>query len=407
MQEKSQPNQTQRIEIESDQRLSESIIWQIQRAYFEKVGMGAWQGGILPHYISSNPVMASAYCQLVFGYLRDCIGAANQGEFSFNRQAPLYIIELGAGTGRLAYHFLTQFYPRWQASPFADIPIKFILTDFVEEIAQFWEKHPRFQEWVELGVLDFALFDAMDLRPLYLRHAQTTLTPNMVQNPLILFANYFFDSIPQDSFVIEKGLLCENLLSITSTQPEPDLTADGIWNRVEFLYEAIPLRKDYYEDARYNQILASYEEEFPDTVLSFPNRGLDCLHFWQGFGNGRNLILTADKGNTIPDSLVTQKDTMPKLHGSFSMMVNYHAINQFVFMNDGLVLNTPHYQDNLQVIAYMLGKIPQDGLETQQAFIDAVVHGGPDDFFALENAITIQYENMSLAQLLGFLRLSH
>ena len=131
------------------------------------------------------------------------------------------------------------------------------------------------------------------------------------------------------------------------------------------------------------------------------------MRFWMGYGNGRNLILTADKGNTIPDSLVTQKDTMPKLHGSFSMMVNYHAINQFVFMNDGMVLNTPHYQDNLQVIAYMLGQIPQDGMETQQAFIDAVIHGGPDDFFALENAITIQYENMSLAQLLGFLRLSH
>ena len=118
-----------RIEIESDRRLSESIIWQIQRAYFEKVGMGAWQGGVLPHYISSNPVMANAYCQLVFGLrARLCRGASANGElFRLIEMSHCTLLSLGAGTGRLAYHFLTQFYPRWQASPFADIPIKFVL----------------------------------------------------------------------------------------------------------------------------------------------------------------------------------------------------------------------------------------------------------------------------------------
>lgn len=43
-------------------------------------------------------------------------------------------------------------------------------------------------------------------------------------NPFILIANYFFDSIPQDSFVIENEQLCQNLLTLYGSQPEPDLS---------------------------------------------------------------------------------------------------------------------------------------------------------------------------------------
>lgn len=395
-----------RVIIEADKRLSQSLIWQIQRTYFLNSGMTPWQDDVLPHYISSNPVMARAYSQLVFGYVRDCVAAANAGTFTFDRTQPLTFVELGAGTGRLAYHFLSQFYPLFEDSPYGDIPLHFILTDFVPEIVDFWMKQPKLMRLAEAGILDFALFDVMEQRPLTLQHAQTTLQPEDVQNPLILFANYFFDSIPQDSFVIEDGVLCENLLTLTSSQAELSLTEPKIWDRLEFVYEHFPLQRPFYKNPQYNAILDDYEATFPDTELTFPIFGLECLQFWQQYGNGRLLLLTSDKGNTLPDSLVNQKDTMPKLHGSFSMMVNYHAINQFVEMNGGLALNTPHYQDNLQVIAYLMGDQPQAGAETQLAFNDAVVQGGPDDFFALENVMTKQYENMNLAQLLGFLRFS-
>ena len=37
------------------------------------------------------------------------------------------------------------------------------------------------------------------------------LSPESVRNPLVLIANYFFDSIPQDAFHVEGGQLYESL----------------------------------------------------------------------------------------------------------------------------------------------------------------------------------------------------
>ena len=252
--------------IEADKPLSQSLLWQIQRAYFLQQGIAAWQDDVVPSDISSNPVMARAYSQIVFGYLRDCFAAAQRGDFALDPSQPISIVELGAGSGRLAYHFLHTFLPRYQQSPFANQPIRYILTDFVPQIVAFWREHGRFQPYIDSGILDFGLFDVMEMRPFTLVNSGQLFAPDTVQNPVVLIANYFFDSIPQDSFVIEDGLLCQNLLTLTSSQPEPSLTDPTIWDRLALHYEAIPLEKSFYDEPIYNQILDDYEAALPDIL---------------------------------------------------------------------------------------------------------------------------------------------
>ncbi len=392
--------------IGGDQRFSESIIWDIQRNYFLQNGMDAWQADVVPHYISSNPTMARAYSQVVFGYLRDCVAAAQSSSFSLDVTQPIYIVELGAGSGRLAHHFLHQFFHQQAQSTLAELNIKFIMTDFVPEIIAFWQQHERFKPWVEAGVLDFALFDVMDKRPLTLINSNQTLTPDQVQNPLILIANYFFDSIPQDSFVLEDGQLCQNLLSVYSNQPELNRADPTIWERLQLAWEAIPSAKPHYPTDSYNEILDSYELHLPDTTFSFPNVGLDCIRYWQRFGNGRLLLLTSDRGYTHLDSLLEQDNPTLNLHGSFSLMVNYHAIGQYVALQEGLVLQPEQYQNNLQVGAYLLGQQPQNGVETIHAFESAIGQIGPDDFFTLKQALEPILDSLTLPQILSYLRLS-
>ncbi len=392
--------------LAGDQRLSDSIIWQIQRNYFMRDGIRAWQNDIVPSDISSNPFMARAYAQLVLGYLQDCVQATEAGTFRFNKSEPIYIVELGAGSGRLAHHFLHQFFPRLDNSPLADLQVKYVMTDFVPSLLDFWQGHPKLEGWMENGRLDYALFDVAAMGNLTLQHSPRTLTPDNCHNPIIFIANYFFDSIPQDSFVIEEGQLCHNLISVYSDQPEPNLDSDEIWDKLELEFEAMPLAERPYAHQPYNDILTSYEMALPDTVLSFPNIGLDCMRFWQQFGNGRNLWLTADRGHTLPDSLTDQDDPTPNLHGSFSLMVNYHAISQFVLYNGGQLLQPPHYQDNLQVVGYLLGNQPHAAQMTHRAFNEWLVENSPDDYFALRQMVETRYDSMSLAQLLSFLRLS-
>jgi hypothetical protein len=130
------------------------------------------------------------------------------------------------------------------------------------------------------------------------------------------------------------------------------------------------------------------------------------VRYWQGFGNGRLLLLTSDRGYTLAESLIDQPEPLPNLHGSFSLMVNYHAMGEYVSRNGGLVCQVSHYQDNIQLLAYLLGQIPQKGQETQFAFADAVGQGGPDDFHALKSVVEKQYATMNLPELLSFIRMS-
>ncbi|MCP4423296.1 MAG: hypothetical protein GY803_02270 [Chloroflexi bacterium] len=57
---------THRHIIAADQRLSQSLLWEIQRRYFLRNGMKAWQNDEVPHDISSNPV-GEGVCPGCFG----------------------------------------------------------------------------------------------------------------------------------------------------------------------------------------------------------------------------------------------------------------------------------------------------------------------------------------------------
>ncbi|MFK7805955.1 MAG: hypothetical protein AB8G95_30265, partial [Anaerolineae bacterium] len=348
--------------FDADKPLSKSKLWDIQRAYFLNAGMQAWQDDVVPHQISCNPFMARAYAQVALGYLQDYADKLDKNE-------PIYLVELGAGSGRLLFHFLNQLLPLLETGQMADLKFKFVLTDFVPKIVKFWQSHPTLKPLVEEGVLDFALFDVTDTRPLELINSGETLSVERVKNPLILLANYFFDSIPQDSFVIEDGELAANLLTLYSTQPESNLADPSLWERMQLAYEAIPTDEEPYPADLYNEILADYEAQFPDTALTFPNVGLDCLSFWKQFGDV--LLLTADRGYSQAEALIGQDDPLPNLHGSFSMMVNYHAISEWVERSGGTAFVAPHYQDNVQTLAYVLSQPTNELTQTQLAFEQA------------------------------------
>ncbi len=55
--------------LEEKQRFSKSLLWQLQRQFFEQQGIQAWRQGTVPHYITSNPHIANAYAQVVLGFL--------------------------------------------------------------------------------------------------------------------------------------------------------------------------------------------------------------------------------------------------------------------------------------------------------------------------------------------------
>ena len=87
------------VVIEDKKRLSQSLIWKLQRAFYASAGPLAWKPSGVPFYITSNPHIAQCYARVFSGALRDLVSVIDPKE-------PVYIIELAAGSGQFSYLFL-------------------------------------------------------------------------------------------------------------------------------------------------------------------------------------------------------------------------------------------------------------------------------------------------------------
>src|ERR671933_153330 len=143
--------------LEQDQRLSRSLLWQLQRRFFDAQGPNAWlQDGGVPHYITTNPYIARSYARVALGFLRDCRAVA-PGDPTFaplDPTQPVYVVELGHGPGRFGHAFLTQFLDLLARSSLKGIPIQYVMTDVAESNVTHWRTHPSLQPFVAAGQLD-------------------------------------------------------------------------------------------------------------------------------------------------------------------------------------------------------------------------------------------------------------
>src|SRR6202012_2291185 len=72
----------------------------------------------------------------------------------------------------------------------------------------------------------------------------------------------------------------------------------------------------------------------------------------------------------------------------------------------GEFLCTSHIHSSLCVVAGVLGPPPGGAVETRLAFDEAIERTGPDDFFDLKVGFGHAYDDLTLEQLLGWVRLS-
>ena len=57
--------------LEEPTALSESVLWSLQREYYQRKGIQAWSGGVVPDMITTNAVMGAAYARMVAAFLRE------------------------------------------------------------------------------------------------------------------------------------------------------------------------------------------------------------------------------------------------------------------------------------------------------------------------------------------------
>jgi tetratricopeptide (TPR) repeat protein len=228
----------------------------------------------------------------------------------------------------------------------------------------------------------------------------------VLNNPLILIANYLFDSLPQDYFTVLDGQLYELLITTSTPHSEFDVTNPDLLNDIEIAYDQRPTSADPYGDPELDPILHAYVRYLTDTTFSFPNVALRSLRYFRALAADRLLLLSGDKGQSTLAELEHRPAPALTLHGSFSMSVNFHAIGEYFRLQGGSMLRTPHRYTTLNITASLIGLSDTTHPETEQAYQAAIVQGSPDDFFTLKQALENHYQTLTVAQILAYLRLS-
>lgn len=386
--------------IEKATKFSQSKLWQLQQDYFNSAEIEAWTSGQVPHYITSNPKMGQTYAELVLALLRDLSVKGKSND-------PVYLIDLGAGPGRLCYHFFKHFERYYTQSAIALPPFCYILSDFTPTSEGFWLQHPRLQSYLEKGWLDVAQFNATTDTTINLGHSGKTIEVQSLAQPLVVIANYFFDSIPQELFRIKNGRIKQALLSLSSElsaeTEDPGQLIQSL--QLEYSYEAAspPV---YPDEPILNQLLQFYQEQLGDAHLLFPQVGIRCLERLRALSNMGLVLLTADKGDHHFTNLDGSPEPHVATHGSFSLPVNYHALKLYCENEKGLTLFPRHEPGHLDLGCLLFLNEASSYLETINTYDKVVQDYGPDDFFSLKKLVEKRFGSLSYEDIMAVTRLS-
>ncbi|OJJ19852.1 hypothetical protein BKI52_15335 [marine bacterium AO1-C] len=380
---------------------AQSPLWQLQRAYFERTNVKAWSTGEVPHYVTSNPYTAKAYAQLILGFLRDNYTPQQPN-------APIYIVELGTGSGRFSYRLLLAL--AQLAETVADHIPKFVyvMTDFVQDTLDFWETHPRLKSFFESGLLDYALFDAEKDTSLYLQKRQQTIAPGDLSQPIITIANYFFDAIPQQLFYIDEGQAYQGWTKLGGYNPETPPTSNEALASLSIQFEYHGLDEIPFEQPSLQQLFRQYKSQMENSYLLFPHIGLNCLLNLKALSLKGLFLITADKAVHALEKWQNRPEPQFAKHsGCFSLTVNYHALKAHCGILGGQALLPKQSSLGITVGAFLYVKNPERYRETLLSYQRHVNEFGVDDFFSIKKHIEQDIESLSLRSLFAYLRLAH
>jgi tetratricopeptide (TPR) repeat protein len=375
---------------------SESSIWQLNRDYYEEAGIDAWRSGVVPHHVTSNSMVGRTYAELILGFLRD---VSEQG----NTTDVVYILELGAGHGRLSFHILQHLEILIRLSSQVLPPFCYILSDIVEEDLDFYRNHNQLQKFFDKGCLDIAYFDAVESQEIKLRYSGKLIERSDLNQPIVALANYFFDSIPVDLFRLEDDKIYSCMVCVDTSK-----TVMGDSSTIENIkleYKETLVANTFYNDAVDNEILSEYSSKDLSTYLFYPRKSMHCLHNLSSLSKKGLMVLSMDKGFHVLSELDKKEKPDVIKHGSFSLWVNYHALGAYC-KNKGAKVLFPDYSNfHIEVACFLMLSNEDSYNNTIGAYERLVNNFGPDDFNTIKKMSYRNARHLELSEIIAVIRL--
>jgi SAM-dependent MidA family methyltransferase len=389
---------SKRYIVETAKPFADSLIWSINRDYYQKAGVDAWRKNTVPHHMTSNSMVGRTYAELIFACLKDLAVKGQTTE-------TVYILELGAGHGRLAFHILKHLEQLTSIANQTLAPYCYVLSDIVENNLNFFMEHPQFQSYFEAGLLDVSYFDGMESQEIAMRYSGKTILQKDLEQPLLAIGNYFFDSLPTDLYAIRGGEIASCSIGLEIVNDPKEMDEQTLLKELELVFDTKMLNAAPYQENIYNEILEEYRSSMEHTHLFFPQKGLKCVDNLRQMSKKGLMLLSMDKGFHELEDL--DKNPLPEIipHGSFSIWVNYHAFSRFCEKHGGRALFPSYSTFHLELGCMLFMEDHDTYTEIQTTYQRSVDNFGPDDFNVMKQMVYKNMTNFELPHLLAVIRL--
>jgi hypothetical protein len=385
--------------IEDHGPLSSSKLWDLQRQLYLGRGIKAWREGSIPHFITSNSFAARSYARVTLAHLRSVFASDATAMRTGAR-----ILELGAGPGRFAFHFLEHFLPMWHDAGFRGVPVTYVMTDLVARNVDFWRAHPAFAPHLEAGHVVFTTCDVEDASDL--QRVLETSAPAQRPGPLVVFANYVFDALRPDLLYFDEGRSFEGLVSLRASRPRIDLNDPLAEIALEIRRRH--LERPPFEQPGWNRILDGYRARGGSSAVLFPSSTLRCLERLRSHSPGSVLVLAADEGSHRAE-VVTCAEPRLLTNGTSpipAFPVNFHALGEYTMASGGEAFFANHELGGLCVAALSWDGTGRECGAARQAFHDALDLFGPAELFLVAKSLERIGPELTCQEMLAMLRWS-
>ena len=385
--------------IQKKTPFSKSLVWQLNKDFYHQNGISAWSSSIVPHQITNSSLAASVYAELIYAFLKDVESNAASNKI-------VYILELGAGSGRLCYNLLKQLDQLIIDSDGCSTKYCYVLSDIVEDNLAFYSDHPKLQEYYNKGILDISHFDAEKSQELFLRKSKLKIAHSDLEQPILSIANYFFDSLPNELFYFENGNVFNCSVSIDSLIDPLGKTAQELISDMELKFYTSAVKKAQFDNDIFNNILSQYNEACSDTYILFPKLAMECLSNISSLSKKGLVLLTMDKGYKEIQELGARKKPDIVKHGSFSLWVNFHALSQFCILSGGESMFDSYTNFSIDFGCLSLTKEPFQYQLFKEAYSKYLSQFNLDDHNTMKKLVYNNLASVGLSDLLGLIRLN-
>jgi hypothetical protein len=336
--------------------LKDSLLWELQERFYTSLNIKAWSDAIVPNFVTSNAFIAHCYARVLLDFLKDWFARPDA-----DPTEPVHVVEIGAGHGRLAFLVLRELLSmreQWpaMAEP-AAAPFKWIITDFTDGNLAFWLGHECLKPFFDAGLCDAAIFDAERDTELHLRVSDRRVADGSLRNPTVAICNYIFDTLRQDAFRVVEGQLQVALAGLFSDRAETDPSHPDVIKRMRVAWDYRPVTPEeaYPDDPALQTMLRVYVSRMPNASILVPIGGIRAMSRVGGLSRGQRVFaLCGDKAYNHEEELIGLRDPHVAVHGSFSFMVNFHAVRLYTLARGGFSLHSPQL-DGFKVSGFVVG----------------------------------------------------